>query len=294
MTSGTTVHLFGDIEKKMTNCEGRIGLFADRQFQAQLREMIATAIEGKHEVLSLDVFDTLFLRDNSSELERFLAIGEEMAKIANKSGASKNITAADAFQARYLGTHATYRAREPVQGFREGSLHDIHRIASNLLTGTDALKQAFIEAELEYEASTLTLNPALAAIARDHKKNGGKILLLSDMYMHADHIEKLGAAIGWEPSESDLVVSSADEKISKASGRIFQLAEERMGLSAEDFFHIGDSLKGDFQKPIQHGWKALHLPLSEADIAKRRDSHFRTADKLLATACITTRVAVPH
>ena len=36
-------------------------------------------------ILSLDVFDTLLLRDNYSELTRFIEIGERMAKCAGTS-----------------------------------------------------------------------------------------------------------------------------------------------------------------------------------------------------------------
>lgn len=287
------VHRFATVETQCESAKSRISLFGDKKFEKLLRARLEPLLADSNTILSLDVFDTLFLRDNSSELERFLGIGKAMAAIANKALKGKTFSAEDAFQARYLGTLATYRAREPVDGFREGSLKDIHRVASRLLTGSDFLQQSFIDAELAYEAKTLTLNPLVAAIAREHRKKGGRVLLLSDMYLHGEHIIELGEAIGWNASEADLVISSADECISKASGRIFRLAEKRMNAKPKDFVHLGDSYRGDFQKPVQAGWHAIHLPLSEAETVQRRNSHISQAEDLFVKSGIETRIAMP-
>jgi FMN phosphatase YigB (HAD superfamily) len=92
----------------------------------------------------------------------------------------------------------------------------------------------------------------------------------------------------------DLLISSADVKVSKASGGIFALVEERMGAKPEDFVHVGDGFKGDFKKPKEHGWQALHLPLATTDIVARRVDHLKTAAMLNASYGLSIDVAMPN
>ena len=271
---------FGHLERTCDQYSGtRLDLFKNRKFTTKLRSHLKEKLESSP-ILSLDIFDTLILRDNSSELRRFCEVGARMESILEGSGIG-GISAFDAFIARHLGTKASYRASPLVSGAREGSLVEIHRTASRLLVGDDRFAIEFINAELENELDRLKPNPFFVNFVKAYKRIGGRVILITDMYMHYQHVAKILAKIGVPPDQFDLLISSADTKVSKSSGGIFPLVEEKLGSAPpESFLHIGDSFKGDFLEPVRRGWRAVHLPLSQVAIQARRDDHFLMEDAL--------------
>lgn len=293
MTVTTNSYRFDQIEAQLDAApHGRGRLFRETDFQSLLKARLDNLLEGER-ILSLDVFDTLILRDNSSEITRFFEIGREMAAAAQEATGDK-IAQVDAFVARYLGTKATYRASKPVRGFREGSLSELHKTASKILVGSNALTDAFVEAEINYESTRIQLNPFLVPYVEEYKAAGGKVVLVTDMYMHANHVKLLLEKLGLTPSVYDHLISSADTKVSKASGGIFSIVEKTMQATAQEFVHLGDSLRGDFQQPLRRGWSAVHLPLSKFDILERRQDHLNTQEVLASKYALSLDIAMPH
>lgn len=278
---------FDAVEAAVYGSQSRQALFDDLSFRENLFGRLDSLLSPEM-ILSLDIFDTVLLRDNSSELTRFIEIGGLMA--AHVGGAAPM----DGFMARHLGTKATYRAGKTVNGCREGSLTEIHRTASRLLTGDDGASSDFIEIELDYEAGRLTPNALLIDYIRHHHQRGGQAILVSDMYMHADQIAGLLEKVGVEGALFARIFSSADSKVSKASGGIFAVIEEALSASSDTFVHVGDSLHGDFQRPLAHGWKALHLPVARAEIEERRLDHLQSARALELQHGIRIDIATPH
>ncbi len=287
----TTVHRFDAIESGLTEASSWAGWLANDANRIALTERL-DALVSPSGILSLDVFDTLVIRDDVSELTRFVEIGARMAEIVAANHPTHRPSALDAFVARDLGTRASYRASTPVDGVREGSLTEIHRTASRILTESDALAGAFIDAELGYETARLTPNPFLLDYAGRHRARGGRVLLLSDMYMHAEQIAALLRAIGVTDDLYDTLISSADTKLSKASGGVFAIAEDRLSAGPDDICHVGDSLHGDFRQPKARGWRALHLPVPAARISARRADHIATLSHLREHG-LDSDIAVP-
>lgn len=284
---------FDAIESELSHAKDRSALFSDDAFCANLGQLLEDRASGAT-VISLDVFDTLLFRDDSSEITRFFEIGTLMSKIVRKSEVFRKTKPVDAFVARHLGVKASYRASDRVKGAREGSLTEIHRVASRLISGSDAFVDTFIEAELEYESGRLTLNTLLHDYMRKMKSRGYKVALLSDMYMHDDQIQRLLESAGVVEGDFDILLSSADTKVSKASGGIFHIAEERLGCKSSDFFHIGDSYVGDFKMPKKHGWNALHLPVSSGNIERRQADHINTWKKLSSEFGVCVDIKMPE
>lgn len=288
----TSYYRFDEIENDLTNAaKGRRSMFSNEQFAARLKQRLGEALDGKR-VLSLDVFDTLVLRDNSSEITRFFEVGGRMAEVV-KAETGRVVSQVDAFVARHLGTKATYRASRTVQGCREGSLTELHSTASRLLAGTSVLAEPFIAAELENETARIEPNPFLVDFVRAYRSAGGKVVLVSDMYMHAEHVSMLLDSLGILQEDYDLLVSSADTKVSKASGGIFPLVEGLMEKKPEDFVHLGDSFRGDVAQPLRRGWRAFHLPLAQSDILERQGDHRATQEMLAERHALDIDIAMP-
>lgn len=282
---------FGMLEGRLYECDNRLAAYRDQDFVAPVREVFDRELRGKQTVFSLDVFDTLLLRDNSSELERFFEFGGAMSALHTKVSKAQKFKPIDGFVARNMGTKASYRASARLMGAREGSLNEIHLTASRLLRLGDDWAQQFVECEIECESKRITPNPFLLDYIKEVKARGNPVILLSDMYFHADHIRSLLNLLDVDDKLFDLVCSSGDEKISKASGLIFRKVAR--DLKADSFFHIGDSFKSDFANPARAGWSAMHLPLARADIAARRESHDRVARILKDDYSIKTDVQRP-
>lgn len=292
------VHRFDEVEQRLTHAPSRPVLFREPEFQDLLKGRLDSSILQANTILSVDIFDTLLLRDNSAEVTRFNEIGGLMADTANRhvsraASGREPIRQIDAFLARHLGVQASYRASAPVDGCREGSLTDIHRTAVRLLKLRPDLAQEFIAAELRYEAARLQPNAFLLDQVRAHRARGGRAILMTDMYMHGAQIDVLFAALRVERSLFQTVLSSADKTVSKASGGLFAIAERELGATPGDFLHLGDSLSGDFQRPIERGWRALHLPLADADVVARRKDHQVTMSMLKERHGICVDIAEP-
>lgn len=283
----------GHIERKMYYCRSRKDIFSNREFCADLESALDANIHPDT-VLSLDIFDTLILRDNSAELTRFFEIGKHMADLCNQDADSmkRPVTPVDAFLARHLGTKASYRASDLTDGCREGSIDEIHSAASRIL-GRPHLAGEFIECELSYESTRILVNPFIKKYVNKHLERGGSVILITDMYMHADHVENLLSKINIDTSIFKKIYSSADTKISKASGGIFSFVSKDLGISPENFFHVGDSLRGDFQQPIRNHWRAMLLPITKNEIELRRKDHQRTADVLKKGYGLSVDIAMP-
>lgn len=289
----TTTHQFGELQRQLTAADDRDAFIAENGdwLAREVEALLERTGGGSHRILSLDVFDTLLLRDDTSELTRFAEIGARMAREVAAEG--KATPEADGLVARYLGTRASYRAGPRVNGCGEGALDEIHLVASRLLSGHDGYVDRFIDIEIEREAASVRVHPVLSAVLARHRERGGRVVLLSDMYMRASHIERLLATSGVARDAYDLLVSSADTKVSKASGLVFELVEREMEASPDDFLHVGDALRGDFQRAIARGWRAVHLPIPDKSIAARREDHFRTLESLRERHGIELGIAAP-
>ncbi len=301
----TSIYRFDDIAGTLTAAASRRQLMACKDFAMLLARDLDSMLSDEDSVLSLDIFDTLLIRDNSSEFTRFFEIGQRMADIVNAAsktaktaktgkGKASAVAGVDAFLARYFGTRASYRASTPIKGCREGSLSEIHATASRMLIGSAALTDAFIEAELTYEATRMEPSRLLLDLVKRHKARKGRSVLLTDMYMHKYQVESLLGKLGLDPAVFDLIVSSADTKVSKASGGVFKIVEQALKAAPSCFLHVGDSLRGDFQKPIEHGWRAVHLPIPDTEIVARRKDHLKTASMLASKHGISVDIAIPH
>lgn len=293
---------FAHLEELVAHASSRHVLFGTAEFKKLLFDVLDRNFAAGAIVLSLDIFDTLLLRDSSSELTRFIEIGKLMASIIDGQhpeqvnrhvGGIPTKRQLDAFLARHLGTKASYRAGERVDGVGEGSLLEIHKVASHLLAGNADYADAFVETEIDFEATKVTVNTMLLDYVTLHRQRGGRVVLATDMYMHATHVTALLLRLGVSLELFDLIISSADTKHSKASGGIFPIIETRLGLPGSSFMHIGDSFNGDFKRPKQRGWEALHLPIADAEVKDRRADHLASTAMLQREFSLQVDIASP-
>lgn len=267
----------GIFEKRIFNLNSRIGL--DKTTDDFVTKFVVSFCERHNiKVLSLDIFDTLLLRNNKSELTRYYELARLCSKLLDKT-----INPEDVLLSRYYGLEYSYRTRPRIQGCTEGDIKQV--ISSQISTLNIQKKYApkFLDLEIEYEAENLTLNKGLFKACEILAERGVEIILLSDMYLNTSILMKLmQAKIGSKPKWLNKIFSSSDIVLSKHSGKVFAYIETKLKKSSEQILHIGDNIKSDVKNAKDAGWHAFHYPISEAENISRRDDLESILNKLLS------------
>jgi len=251
--------------------------------EAANRRAVLEVLDAMHaqqpiRMISFDVFDTALLREPKSEAERFMEISRAFVERCRKRKKLPAFEVDDAFMARVMAARSAYAIAPLRCGNREGVLDDVARATCDLL-GCSKLSALYVENELDYEIAATQVNPLVEDIAAHFP--GMEVVFVSDMYLSSNQIETLlrrSTATG-----QARVFSSADGHGSKRTGQLFARVDAVTGPKGRGVVHIGDSLVSDYQMPIRHGWRALHLPLPEREMASRRVSYRTTVDRLIAS-----------
>jgi predicted HAD superfamily hydrolase len=122
----------------------------------------------------------------------------------------------------------------------------------------DRLLREVTDYELKTENSVLVPRGELVAWLKELKGQGKKILVVSDIYLPATHLERLVAHAGFL-DQVDAVVSSADTFLAKASGKAFPMLRDQYSLTYENWLHVGDNPVSDGFRPVERGIHALIL-----------------------------------
>lgn len=108
-------------------------------------------------------------------------------------------------------------------------------------------KDRLLALELEVEESLLVLNFEIKDIFDYAKSKDKRIIIVSDMYLPRQFLEKILNKVGIEGYER-LFVSSEIGKL-KSSGSMFDYVLSELGVEPKEILHIGDALKGDYLVP---------------------------------------------
>lgn len=200
-------------------------------------------------VISVDIFDTLLLRDGTSEDVRFYLISK---KIHQLSGSQKS-NVDRIFYSRYNSHHWLYDLYEK-KIIPEPSIHKIFEIQQALLVDPGINNELLLKAEMLVESNLLTLNVELANELTKQEARGKRIVLFSDMYLSSDFVRELlklkGVKFNYE------VFMSSEVGVSKHRGDAFSWLANRYGVSTTNIHHLGDNYNGDYINARANGVSA--------------------------------------
>jgi predicted HAD superfamily hydrolase len=259
---------FAPVARLLESCDSRPEFLRGSSGQ-KVKQLIKEVLDRRGtKVLSFDVFDTFLLRNDKSEAYRFYELSRQLLERLN--GLTGALTDLDLMLARVLGMDISYRVRPAINECREGNIEDVVRVARRSLGLPETADHLFLDCEVDYEAANLVLNPVLMELAKEFRGHGGKVILVSDMYLGKSHIEKIVVALGANVADfADAIFSSADHVVSKRSGKLFGKIEAELEREPDAFLHIGDSVEGDVFRCTDAGWQALHFPVSRRELARR-------------------------
>ena len=258
---------FGALERQLHAIQSRIAWVQEQRLEIS-NQLMRLFEDSGCEILSLDVFDTVLLRNDKPEALRYYELAERAAQVMG-SKVGYQLSADDFYITRFEGMELSYRARREVDSCREGHIEEVYQSQVAQLGLAPGSPEALREIEIDYEADNLTANFALLDLCRAIKGKGGRVILVSDMYLGSDVITEILQRVVGEVGFIDDVVSSADVIVSKRSGQVFPLLQERLKAPAKAFFHVGDNRMADVVCPVQAGWRAMHFPVSAPEEQRR-------------------------
>lgn len=210
-----------------------ISSYKEDKYLCQLASLIS-----EYQVVSFDLFDTLLFRAVAEPGELFLLIGED----AQKKGLLMHISPFEFMKLRIEAEKLARRRKRSTidHSFQdpEVSLEEIY----NCFPENVIIKDELMRLELSYEKRYCYVNQRIADFIKFCKASGKKVILVSDMYLNKNYLTEILDYNGFNvDKEVDAVFVSCDHQCTKASGKLFALICEQMGVDKQDLIHIGDS-----------------------------------------------------
>ena len=269
------IQSFGEYEEGLAASDSFAAFFAG-PISLRLRDNLVARLDTI-DVLSLDIFDTVLLRDEKSELERFHDIAVRFAGLSEVRAVFPALSSRTALTARLNCARTAYQMGERVEGTTEGRLDQIAALMMQVLRAPAerrvALADIWCATELAVEGEQLRASTFALDLARIANAAGKRVILVTDMYLDEEQVRMLLAQCGADPRQFHAISSSADTIVNKRSGTIFPYLNSKLSMVPDRVLHLGDSYVSDYLQPCLAGWQAQHLPLPRKTIDARIASH---------------------
>lgn len=188
----------------------------------------------KHDIISFDIFDTLLIRPYVKPTDLFLHI-EKLYKI---KGFHKNrILAEKSARGKYIDNE-------------EITLNQIYE-------EIDDKYKPFKEIEIELEERILTIHKENKEIYDYALRIGKKIIIVSDMYLPKEVIEKI--LIKNNYTNYYKLYLSSDLMLTKASGNLYKYIIDDLNVKPSTIMHLGDNYHSDFENARLYGIDAFFI-----------------------------------
>lgn len=194
-----------------------------------------------YDYVSFDIFDTLILRDVPFPKDVFSIMEELLWE-------QRGQKLAHFTSARISAEKKARKEKYPV----EVSLEDIYE---HIDIPKDE-KERVIELEKEVELKVAHQNTQMQYVYNWCLKQGKKIVLISDMYLAKECIEKMLSNCGYD-GYYKLFLSNDCQKRKAGKGELFNYALHDLSITPNKIVHIGDHPKSDGRNPERLGIKSI-------------------------------------
>lgn len=218
--------------------------------------------QSNHDVVSTDLFDTVLLRDHTSETER-------LAWASRRSARHLGVDPQVVVSLRWALHASAYQAVAIERPAGDASLISICRTMTAALGLDEEAAQLLRRTEVEVDGEHLRANrPLIKHFDRLHD-DSVRLIVVSDTYYSEEDLRLLlSGVVGEHPFTT--IYSSSDIGLTKHSGRIFAEVARRERVVGDRIVHVGDSRVADVEMPRSAGWSAVHLPRSRAHAMAKR------------------------
>lgn len=201
---------------------------------------IATLAE--YDCISFDIFDTLIFRPFSEPTDVFYFLGLELDYMDFK-------------RVRMEAEYETRMKKYKKSGTYEVTIKDIW---NHLEEKTGIPAEKGMQREQELERKFCYANPFMQKVYNQLVEMGKRIIIVSDMYLSREFLQKLLQENGYVGFEK-LYVSCEYDK-NKGTGELFAYVKEDLKLDGKRVIHVGDNENSDVKKPKSYGFESCYYP----------------------------------
>ncbi|WP_295406948.1 hypothetical protein [uncultured Thiocystis sp.] len=210
-------------------------------------------------IYSFDVFDTLITRRVGTPRGVFVSVQRQLQ--ADPRGLPAALIENFAEERVWAEHNARLEARaqtpsEVTHLPEEIDFADIHRWLAARHTLDAADMNRLMDMELEAEGRFLFGVPEMLGRFRDLARQGHRLVLLSDMYLRRQDLQRLLDRIDPCILECATLYLSSEIKLNKASGRLYAHVAAQEGVAISEIQHIGDNRHSDIQRALESGCQA--------------------------------------
>lgn len=216
-------------------------------YSDKLEKIRAEILKEKIKVVSFDIFDTLLVRPCIEPTDLFKIVKKRMG------------FEGDFVTIRKLAEK--YARKNKLFYHDDVTIDEIYiefvKLTNISIEAAEKIKKCELEVEYDY----LSERHSIKSLYEDAFEAGKEIIILSDMYLPKEFIEKVLKKCGYRGYKNLYV--SCEENVAKGSGRLFEKVVkeyERNGIKPEEIVHLGDNTRADVEMPKRYGINSFHLP----------------------------------
>jgi len=202
---------------------------------------------SRHKIYSFDVFDTCLCRVSSLPASVFYIMAKTIMKGRSIEQEVYEFVNERMRAEQEARTHSVPGQKEDV------TLEEIYFAFRMDIPGYS--KNALMQLELQTEASVLRPVHAVAVQIESARKQGKRVIFVSDIYLPASFLRERLQHFGFFREGDGLYVSSAIG-LMKSTGRLFDYVREKEQVLFGDIHHFGDHVHSDVRIPATKGIKA--------------------------------------
>lgn len=210
-------------------CKGSESGLSLRETPEALAEKLS-----KYKAVSFDIFDTLIFRPFARPTDLFHIVGAEKGLL--------NFAETREYCER--------KAREKKFAKKKTREIDIDEIYDYIREYAGLSYASAKDSELEAEMKLCFANPYIKKVWDILTEKNVRIVVVSDMYLKRDFLEKLLQKNGFSGFEKLFV--SNEYECSKYEGKLYEAVKQYVGTN--EIAHVGDNPESDISKSLQHGF----------------------------------------
>jgi FMN phosphatase YigB (HAD superfamily) len=250
---------------------------------ARLSDAHALIEQGKVDVLSLDVFDTILWRKVPEPVDAFPLVARRLIE----RGLLRPSTDPRLFSR--LRQAAEWQARtalEDTGGGVEVTLDQIYARFPQFLVAGDSL-DALIAAEVEVEREILIPDLDILELIRAAREKGLRVVAVSDTYFTEANLR---AFLGRPPAHAwlpDRIFASSAHGVGKGSG-LFSIVLRELKVTPDRVVHVGDNPDADVAAARRLGINAVlfeRRPKALEELIERETLQLRGIDSRASALC---------
>ncbi|WP_420264282.1 HAD-IA family hydrolase [Candidatus Magnetominusculus dajiuhuensis] len=230
--------------------------------QVKTVRSLMAAIEGLIggvDIVSFDVFDTLFERDIEPPEKVKEAAARALSQFLNKT-LGMAYSSHEVYSLRNL-IETKLREKAGAQGKdTECSFTAIADEMARAISGqtNEPLRRQIIKFDLDIEKDVIYVKEGMIEILKWLKSLNKRIIAISNMYLDREHFEEIFREKAIDGYFDDIYVSS-EHAMGKHSGKLFDYVLLKERAAPERLLHIGDHAEADYRVPLRMGIKAIRL-----------------------------------